>query len=159
MSVWIVRCVPTAALRAGHLGEARRAFARASRDVDDDALHDALWVSRALPAALDVLSDARAELDVSEVRLSRFRVERRRPAEPPLVALSIYTRGADVVEVRFLPQKMLDEPMPREDCPVIVRMQVAAPLRRQIAGDDERTRADEEEPHPVIVRRFTHGKT
>jgi hypothetical protein len=174
MSVWIVRCTPVAALRDGHVHEASRAFSRTPKSqmasaarvehglaphaLDDDTITDVLWIARALPAAIDTLSDARAELDLGETRLSRFRVERRRrDVEAPVVALSIYARGADSVEVRFLPQRLLDEGLAREECPVIVRMHVQAPLRGQIHSAFEDSN-DRDEPSPIVVRRFTHGR-
>jgi hypothetical protein len=167
MSVWIVRCLPVAALRDGHVHEASRALLRPRKiadptspaigafAADDDHITDVLWITRALPAAIDVLSDARAELDLGAAKLSRFRVERRRrDIESPMVALSLYARGADTVEVRFMPRRFVDEGLAREECPVIVRMHIQAPLRGQIQAAEE----EQSDDLPVVVRRFTHGR-
>lgn len=108
------RCVvkrrPTGPVLAGHVAEARRRLGRRADHVSDDDLARALWMARALPAALDVLADTRASPGLAKARLGVAEV-RARPCEAaPLVALAWLSPAGDELQVRFLRERDAEAP-------------------------------------------------
>ena len=137
------------ALEPAHVAEARRALLAQGRDVGEAAVIRLLWIARCLPAALDVLADARSPLPLAGAVFVDVDVEL---GEPPLerrallAVAHVVTGGVivEVVEKRALVLARDDEVAP---C-CTVRLSLA---RDAGVGSDEAAG----EKTDVAVHRFT----
>lgn len=94
--------LPVLAVEPGHLAEARRALAAQGRMIGDDAAARLLWAARALPAALDVLSDVRSPIALADASFTGVTVELgETPIQPktPLLLLARTTETGVLIEV------------------------------------------------------------
>lgn len=89
------------ALEPAHVAEARRALLAQGRDVDEAAIMRLLWIARCLPAALDVLADARSPLPLADAIFVDVDVELGAPPleRRALLAVAHLVRGGVIVEV------------------------------------------------------------
>lgn len=99
---FVVKQRPSGPVLSGHVAEARRRLGSRAAGVGDDVLTRALWMTRALPVALDVLSDTRAALGLAKAQLGAAEVLAGPCAPGPLVALGVLSTGGDELQVRFV---------------------------------------------------------
>jgi hypothetical protein len=100
--VGFVVSMPIMQLEPAHVAEARRALlAQGREDIDDDAVMRLLWVSRCLPAALDVLADANSAVPLASAHFVDVDVELGAPPTErrSLLAVAYAVRGGVIVEV------------------------------------------------------------
>lgn len=99
------RCVikrrPSGPVLPGHVAEARRRLVGRAA-LSDEELARALWTARALPVALDVLSDIRASRGLTRARLGAPEVLARPCEAGPLVALGWMNEAGAELQVRFV---------------------------------------------------------
>ena len=145
MSTWIVIQRPCLPLKEGLVHEARRAaLAQLGATPPSETITPALWLSRALPIALDALSDMRSGLRVDQLSFESSVVESPQPETRAgdLTATALYEVGTDVVEIRFAPATVADERPAREECAAVIHLCFTA------------TSDDDDEPS-VNIRRFS----
>lgn len=122
----------------GHVAEARRRLGSSEDEVSDERLTRALWVARALPAALDVLADTRSAPGLAGAQLTSAWVHADVCGAGPLVALGVLPKEGDALQVRFV--RADDE---RARSVALVVWQLSAKV-----ADDGGT---------PIIHRFVHG--
>ena len=145
MSTWIVVQRPCLSLTEGLVQEAKRAIlAQRGEPPASQVVTTSLWFSRALPIALDALSDMRSGLLVELLSFDSGEVECPQPMmrTEELTATALYEVETDVVEVRFAPTAIADERPAREECAAVVQLRFT-----QFKRDDD-------EPS-VNIRRFS----
>jgi hypothetical protein len=152
MSTWVIVQRPMSGLFAGHVEEARRALAaQGVTDVSDERIARGLWCARALPVALDVLSDTRAQVETGRLSIGGVRVLRCPDGgalvEGQLVAVAIHEAGSAALQVRFVPPALAAEADATTQLSAAVVEVSIVPL----AVDDDTTE------HDVVLSRFTHG--
>lgn len=152
MSTWVIVQRPMSGLFAGHVEEARRALAaQGVTDVSDERIARGLWCARALPVALDVLSDTRAQVESGRLSIGGLRVLRcpdgGAPVEGQLIAVGIHEAGSAALQVRFVPPKVAEEADATQQLSAaVVEVGVVA---LTISGDTD--------AQDVVLARFTHG--
>lgn len=106
--------------------------------INDDALSRVLWMTRALPVALDVLADNRASPGLASARLSSVEVHARPCRAGPLIALGVLMSESRELHVRFVCAQDAGV-----ESVALVRWRLSA----KVAGDDG----------PPVIHRFVHG--
>lgn len=101
----VVKRRPSGPVLPGHVAEARRRLGARAEDVADETLARALWTARALPVALDVLSDTRAAIGLGKARLGAAEVRSRPCGAGPLLAVACLSASGAELQVRFLRER------------------------------------------------------
>ena len=151
MSSPMVATQPCLPVEREHVAEARRALAaqRPHEDPpDDEAIERTLWLARALPLVLDVLSDPRARRSLTDVHLGLRSVDFAGEHDGSgCRVVVIHTPLTDTLEVRIVDVSTLGAGAPEEAEPFVV-------LVLEL-GDDAPRVVDRS---GVQIQRFVHGK-
>jgi hypothetical protein len=135
ITVWKRR--PSGPVLLAHVAEAKRRLGSRAK-VSEAALVRTLWMTRALPVALDVLADARSPQGLGSARLGMADVLARPCDEGPLLALGWLSSDGRELEVRFLREDDADAP---------AFAIVVWHLSSKVVDDDARP----------VIHRFVHG--
>ena len=133
MTTYVVKSRPVRPITAEEVKEAARALAHQGHpSIEADRIVDALWMARTLPTALDVVFDIRCI--TGGYRLRPLRVERRkRNAEGPLSALSLYALGDEIVTVHVGPKNRIQDPPAH----LSAALSTVHFVREKVSGNDD----------------------
>ena len=153
MSAPIITRMRVPDLSPGHLPEARRAIGNREAPpkpgaLTDERIEDALWITRALPAALDALADTRSGIAIESAALRPMWVERleRVSRNRVLEAVARYVPGADRVEVEIREEH---DPEGASPGPTVAVIRLRVALEPEGERDEDRTEDN------ITLRRFS----
>lgn len=139
----VVKRRPTGPVLPAHVAEARRRLGPRAASLTDDQLCRALWVARALPAALDVLADTRAAPGLATASLSSAEVYAGPCAPGPLLAIAALVEDGLLTDGRQLQVRFLRA----GDAGAPSLALVVWHLSAKVGGD----------AGPPVIHRFVHG--